>query len=112
MLSAIACSKPAPKGIEALRAQDRDVELMLVGQVEGGTGFDAYLYAYESAGLKVHALVALQQAPAKRAGAGWIDDAHGELTLVEIMSSGQTVHTGGLHADMRLNSALSLQPLM
>ncbi len=61
LISAIACSKPAPKGIEELRSLSLDAELTLVGQIEGGAGFDAYLYSYESAGLKVHALVAVPQ---------------------------------------------------
>ena len=53
-----ACAKPPPKSIEELRAADRDVELIEVGDVDGGVGFSAKLYRYESAGLKIHALVA------------------------------------------------------
>lgn len=53
-----ACGKPAPKSIEQLRAEARDVSLVEVGDVDGGVGFTAKLYRYESAGLKVHALVA------------------------------------------------------
>ena len=57
-VSAIAFSKPAPKSIEALRAESRDVKLTQVGPVAGGSGFSATLYRYDSAGLRVHALVA------------------------------------------------------
>jgi dipeptidyl aminopeptidase/acylaminoacyl peptidase len=42
-----------------MRAKSRDVTLTLVGDVDGGTGFSAYLYSYDSAGLKVHAMVAV-----------------------------------------------------
>jgi len=59
LMSATACSKPAPKSIDELRTQNRDVALTLVGEIEGGPGFEAILYSYESAGLKVHALVAV-----------------------------------------------------
>lgn len=59
LMSATACSKPAPKSIDELRTQNRDVALTLVGEIDGGPGFEAYLYSYESAGLKVHALVAV-----------------------------------------------------
>lgn len=58
-LSAAACSKPAPKSIAALSAAKRDVSLTLVGEIEGGPGYSGFLYSYDSAGLKVHALVAL-----------------------------------------------------
>ena len=63
LISATACSKPAPKTIDELRAQDRDVSMTLVGEIDGGPGFVAYLYAYKSAGLKVHALVAVPAGP-------------------------------------------------
>ena len=53
-----ACGKPAPKSIEELRAAEREVSLIEVGDVDGGVGFSARLYRYESAGLNVHALVA------------------------------------------------------
>jgi len=59
LLSATACSKPAPKSIDELRAENPDVALTLVGEIDGGPGFSAYLYAYDSAGLRVHALVAV-----------------------------------------------------
>ncbi|MEL7185334.1 MAG: alpha/beta fold hydrolase [Pseudomonadota bacterium] len=57
-VAACATAKPPPKSIEALRAAERNVELVEVGPVDGGEGFDASLWAYDSAGLKVHALVA------------------------------------------------------
>ena len=53
-----ACAKPPPKSIEALRSEDRAVSLVEVAPVDGGKGFDATLYRYVSAGLKVHAMVA------------------------------------------------------
>lgn len=68
LISATACAKPAPKGIDELRSADRDVQLSLVGEIDGGPGFNAFLYAYESAGLKVHALVAMPQAPKPAGG--------------------------------------------
>ncbi len=59
LVSAAACAKPPPKSITDLRSERRDVSLTLVGPIEGGRGFSAQLYSYESAGLKVHALVAV-----------------------------------------------------
>ena len=56
-----ACANPAPKTIEQLRAGNFDVELVRIGPVKGGEGFDAYLVAYESGGLGVHALVAVPE---------------------------------------------------
>ena len=59
MLAATAADgKPPPKSIEALRELQSDARLLEVACVKGGVGFDATLYQYESAGLKVHALVA------------------------------------------------------
>ena len=43
LISATACSMPPPKSIEALRAEERDVTLELVGQIKGGEGFSARL---------------------------------------------------------------------
>ena len=37
--------------------------MVLVGEIEGGPGFDSFLYSYKSAGLKVHAMVAVPHAP-------------------------------------------------
>ncbi|MGI9237002.1 MAG: alpha/beta hydrolase family protein [Woeseiaceae bacterium] len=59
MVSATACSKPAPKSIEELRSAAREVSLTLVDEIEGGPGYSAFVYSYQSAGLKVHALVAM-----------------------------------------------------
>jgi dienelactone hydrolase len=63
LVSATACSKPAPKSIDELRTQSRDVSLTLVGEIDGGPGFAAFLYSYPSAGLKVHAMVAVPELP-------------------------------------------------
>ncbi len=63
LMSATACSKPAPKSIDELRAAERKVSLVLVGEIDGGPGFDSFLYSYKSAGLKVHAMVAVPHAP-------------------------------------------------
>ena len=68
LISATACSKPPPKSIDELRAEDRDVSLSLVGEVRGGTGYSAQLYSYNSAGLKVHALVATPDEPRPESG--------------------------------------------
>lgn len=68
LMSATACSKPAPKTIEDLRDEDRDVSLTLAGEIDGGPGFTAFLYSYVSAGLKVHALVAVPNATAPENG--------------------------------------------
>ena len=56
--SAVACGEPAPKTIDELRVADRNVEMVEVGDIEGGPGFSAKLYQYESAGLKIHTMVA------------------------------------------------------
>ena len=55
---ATASAKPPPKSIEVLRNTDRDVTLTEVGGIEGGDRFSAALYRYESAGLRIHAMVA------------------------------------------------------
>ena len=68
LISATACSKPPPKSIDELRAEDRDVTLGLVGEIRGGSGYSAHLYAYKSAGLKVHALVATPHEPPPETG--------------------------------------------
>jgi dipeptidyl aminopeptidase/acylaminoacyl peptidase len=44
------------------------VSLTLVGEIEGGPGFEAFLYSYPSAGLKVHALVAVPVQPGPENG--------------------------------------------
>ncbi len=63
LIATTACSKPAPKGIDELRAEVRDVQLTLVSEIEGGPGFSSFLYSYESAGLRVHAMVAVPDVP-------------------------------------------------
>ena len=69
-----ACSGPAaaplppPKSIDELRAEDRDVELALIGEIDGGTDFSAFLFSYESAGLNVHAMVAVPDGPLPKSG--------------------------------------------
>lgn len=68
LMSASACSKPAPKSIDELRAENRDVSLMLVGEIQGGPGFSSYLYSYTSAGLDLHTLVAVPTEPAPKRG--------------------------------------------
>ena len=57
-ITTAACAQPPPTSIDALRDADRDVTLSELGEIEGGKGFSAKLYQYESAGLKVHAMVA------------------------------------------------------
>ena len=74
LLSVAACSSsdsaplPPPKPIDELRAEDRDVELALVDEIDGGVGFNAFLFSYESAGLTVHAMVAVPDAPLPKNG--------------------------------------------
>lgn len=58
-LSATACAKPAPKSVTEMAAEVRDVQLSPVGSIAGGPGYSAYLYAYQSDGLKVYAMVAV-----------------------------------------------------
>ena len=59
---------PPPKSIDELRAENRDVELTLVDEIDGGVGFNAFLFSYESAGLTVHALVAIPDASLPKSG--------------------------------------------
>jgi dipeptidyl aminopeptidase/acylaminoacyl peptidase len=54
----VACAKPPPVSIDALRAANRDVTLAEIKEIEGGEGFSAKLYQYESAGLRIYAMVA------------------------------------------------------
>jgi len=68
LLSVSAYSKPAPKSIDELRAEKRDVSMILVGKVRGGPGFSSYLYSYTSAGLNIHALVAVPDEPGPDSG--------------------------------------------
>lgn len=68
VLSTTACAKPAPKSIAQLRAETRNVALNLVQEIDGGAGFSAYLYSYMSAGLKVHAFVAVPDTAAPDGG--------------------------------------------
>ncbi len=69
LLTATSCSSsdsaplPPPKSIDEHRAEDRNIELALVKEIEGGVGFNAFLYSYESAGLIVHAMLAVPDAP-------------------------------------------------
>ncbi len=63
-----ACAKSPPKTIDALRAGDQKASLIKAGRVDGGAGFDAELYRYESGGLKVHALVARPHGDVPRGG--------------------------------------------
>lgn len=74
LLVLAACSRPAaaplppPKSIDELRAEDRDVELALIGEIDGGSGFSAFLFSYESADLNVHAFVAVPDGPLPKNG--------------------------------------------
>ena len=40
----------------------------MMGEIEGGVGFSAFLFSYESAGLTVHAMVAVPDAPLPKSG--------------------------------------------
>ena len=77
LMSATACSKPAPKSIDELRAEKRKVSLVLVGAIDGGPGFNSFLYSYKSAGLKVHAMVAMPHAPRPENGFAVLVANHG-----------------------------------
>lgn len=63
-----ACSKPVPSSIEELRSKTFDVTLEVERALAGGDGFSAYLVSYESAGLTVHALVAVPDAEMPEGG--------------------------------------------
>lgn len=63
-----AWAKPAPKSIDQLRLEARQVSLARIGAVDGGPGFSAHLYSYRSDGLTVHALVAVPDEPAPADG--------------------------------------------
>ena len=59
-LAAVAAvAKPPPASIDELRAEKFATGLEFVRSVEGGASFDAHLVSYISAGLKVHALIAI-----------------------------------------------------
>lgn len=58
-LAGTACGKPAPKSIDALRSMTTSVSLDFVRNLDDGPNFSAYLVSYKSAGLKVHAMVAV-----------------------------------------------------
>lgn len=68
VFAATACAKPPPKTIDELRSAERAVELVELGDIEGGVGFSAKLYRYESAGLKIHAMVARPEGDAPEGG--------------------------------------------
>lgn len=61
ILAAAACARPAPLSIDELRARDFSTSLSFVRQLGDGQGFSAYLVSYESAGLSVHAMVAVPE---------------------------------------------------
>ncbi|MEX0706675.1 MAG: alpha/beta fold hydrolase [Woeseia sp.] len=63
-----AFGKPAPKSIVELANEARTVELREIRRIEGGPGFDARLYQYESAGLKVHTMIAWPDRPMPKRG--------------------------------------------
>ncbi len=58
-LAGAVCARPAPKSIDALRAMQFETRLTVARRLEDGPNFSAHLVAYESAGLAVHALVAV-----------------------------------------------------
>lgn len=67
-VATMACAKSPPVSIDELRNANREVTLIDVGEIEGGNGFSAKLYQYQSAGLKVHAMVARPDADPPAAG--------------------------------------------
>ncbi len=71
VITAMACTagaKSPPPTIEELRKADRNVALEFVGEIAGGPGFSAELYRYDSAGLRVHAMVARPEGPSPDSG--------------------------------------------
>ena len=68
LMTVPACAKPAPKSIPELADEVRQVQLSRVRSIDGGPGFSAYLYAYRSDGLKVHALIAVPDGAAPEGG--------------------------------------------
>jgi dipeptidyl aminopeptidase/acylaminoacyl peptidase len=75
----VACAKPtpAPKSVPEMAAAVRHVQLSRVGSIAGGPGFSAYLYAYRSDGLKVHAMVAVPDGAVPESGFPIIVANHG-----------------------------------
>lgn len=71
LLAGPACAReplPPPMTVDELRAHAFDVTLERVHPLDAQDGFSAYLVAYEHAGLKLHAMVAVPDAPAPAAG--------------------------------------------
>jgi len=60
--------RTAPLSIEALREPRPATQLSFVRRLEDGVGFSAYLVSYLSAGLKVHAMVAVPHVKAPPTG--------------------------------------------
>lgn len=67
-LSAGVGSKPAPLSIDELRIRDFASSLEFVRDLEPGPGFTAYLVAYQSAGLRLYAMIAVPLTPLPAAG--------------------------------------------
>lgn len=59
LLPAAATALPAPLSIDALRETDFSAVLQFERELDAGAGFTAYLVSYRSAGLTVHAMVAV-----------------------------------------------------
>ncbi len=57
-----------PMTIEQLREHDFDASLSVVGPLDDGPSFTAYLVAYEHAGLSLHAMVAVPRGESPDAG--------------------------------------------
>ncbi|MEO0617048.1 MAG: alpha/beta fold hydrolase [Pseudomonadota bacterium] len=80
VLAAQACAadpRPPPMSIDALREHVFDVTLERVRPLEAEAGYSAYLVAYEHAGLKLHAMVAVPDTPAPAAGFAVVVANHG-----------------------------------
>ncbi len=63
-----AVESTGPMTVEQLRAHDFDASLSIVGPLDDGPSFTAYLVAYEHSGLTLHAMVAVPQGDSPETG--------------------------------------------
>lgn len=69
--------RPAPMTVDELREHEFDVSLSVVGPLDDGPSFTAYLVAYQQADLTLHAMVAVPRAPAPEGGYPLVIANHG-----------------------------------
>jgi hypothetical protein len=59
---------PVPPSIDELRAADYSGQFEVVRKLDEGTGYSSYLVAYQSGGLRIHAMVATPNLPMPSGG--------------------------------------------